>query len=161
MSLHDEIRRIVRQELRMVLGSAARQGAIISDELSGSTSYLTVQGHPGASGDENLRAALLEPYGHASRPVDAVALLVKTGGQWVVVAVDERSARPSLSEGEVALYTAYGAKVHLKNDGTMALNNGSVSVAGTGDSCNHVLTAGPWTVSGSITIGDSGRTVKV
>jgi len=161
MSLHDEIRRIVRQELRMLLGSAARQGSIAADELSGSTSYLTVQGHPGASGDENIRAALLEPYGHASRPVDAVALMIKSGGQWVVVAVDERSTRPSLSAGETALYNAYGVRVHLKNDGNLILNGGTVAAAGTGDSCNHVLTAGPWTVSGSITIGDSGRPVKI
>ncbi len=166
-SPREEMRQVVLQELRR-LGIGTRRGPIQSLEMSGATPYATVQGYQGGTTDEQLRAVLLEPFGHASRPpAETNALLVRHGGQWVAVAVDDRTYRPDLSAGEVALYDQAGNLVHLKEDHTIELNEGTDAVAAEGDTVtvSFALTApaGGGDVTGTITaeIAATGRSVKV
>lgn len=67
-----------------------------------------------------------EPFGHTSRPLPGAEHVTvfldgdRSHGITIVVA-DRRFRLTGLEEGESALYDAYGNKVHLKKDGTMAV----------------------------------------
>lgn len=83
-------------------------------------------------GDDEVRDEVEHPqnYGFTSRPIpgaDALALCV--GGRrdhCIVVVVDDRRYRlKGLAEGEVALYTDQGDKVHLKRGGTIEITASS------------------------------------
>lgn len=79
-------------------------------------------------------------FGFASHPPDGTeAIAVPIGGSsahLVIVGEIDRTTRPvvDLVLGEAILYSLAGAKVHVKADGTVALNGGGAAVARVGDS---------------------------
>lgn len=163
----EQIRQVVLAELRR-LGIGTRRGPIVSVEGQGDQrQYANVQGYQGSATDENLRAAILEPYGHATHPPEDIgALLVRHGGQWVAIAMDDRAHRPRLKPGEVALYDQFGNLIQLCEDSTIELQRGKDPVAAEGDTVTITfsLTDGDGDpVTGTIEgeIAPTGRSVKV
>jgi phage baseplate assembly protein V len=56
-------------------------------------------------------------YGYTSRPqAGAEIIIIREGGHFVAVASDDRRYRIALEDGEVALYTDEGDKIHFKRD---------------------------------------------
>ncbi len=172
--------RIARTLSRLHLGSRRGRISLVETFLDGTRlkAALTVFS-AGDDVEQSRPARVMQHYGFGSYPlVDAEAVVIpvgSSGAQGIIIATEHAEYRLVLSEGEVALYDHLGQYVHLKSDGKIhvkanndiVLNDGTVSVAGTGDSCDveHSLTApnGGGTVTGSITvtIGETSRTVKV
>lgn len=77
------------------------------------------------SGDVTDSDEIMQNYGFASMPVngaEGVRISVfSDGDHGVIVALDDRRYRPTLVDGETALYHKDGAKVHLKADGSIVL----------------------------------------
>ena len=94
---------------RFVLGKATRD----ADDLA------RVRGETYA-GDE-----LMQHYGFASIPVNGAegvrVSVFSDGDHGVVVVLDDRRYRPTLADGEVAVYHKDGAIVHFKADGSIAI----------------------------------------
>jgi phage baseplate assembly protein V len=72
------------------------------------------------------RGERFQEYGFTSVPLPGAEAVVVfpfgDRGHPLVVAVDDRSRRPlGLAPGEVMLYAEGGARVHLKNDGTVEI----------------------------------------
>lgn len=150
------MRMLIRDELRR-WGLGARRGPLLGHEVSNGVPYAEVKGFPGAATDEQLQAAVLEPFGHASRPpVDVVALVLRTGGQHVVVAVEDGANRPTLAEGESALYNAHAALVLLNKDGEIVLNGGGAEVGRVGDAVTAGSSMASWISSVSSALGIGG-----
>lgn len=65
----------------------------------------------------------LEPYGYTSHPLpDAEPMVVNLGGRRdraLVLLVNDRRHAIVLAEGETALYTAHGERIHLKKDNSI------------------------------------------
>ena len=56
-------------------------------------------------------------YGYSSRPrAGAEIIIIREGGHFIAIASDDRRYRISLEDGEVALYTDEGDKIHLKRN---------------------------------------------
>jgi len=75
----------------------------------------------------------LQNYGFTSRPHEgaeaAVMFIDGDRAHPIVVAVDDRRHRPTgLADGEVATYNSFGAKVHLKDDGSTEVTGGGTAV---------------------------------
>jgi phage gp45-like len=65
-------------------------------------------------------------YGFTSRPLSgAEIILIREGNHIIAVASDDRRYRIALEEGEVALYTDEGDKIHLKRDKTIEILSGN------------------------------------
>lgn len=156
-SLRDTIRAVVRQELVQLLGLGVHRGPLQHIDEEDGGLYVRVAGPT----DEPLRALLTEPWGHASRPPTDVELAIaRAGSQFIVVGAAERSLRPSLQEGEVALYNATGT-VKINAAGDVVLNGGTQRVAREGDSVAIVGTAGPYPlVITSATVSSGAAKVK-
>lgn len=78
---------------------------------------------------------VLQQYGFQSRPpAGAEAVLIRQGDHILIIASDDRTIRLSLEEGEVALVTSEGDKVHLQKNHVIDIE------AGTGGTIN--ITAG-------------------
>jgi phage gp45-like len=61
-------------------------------------------------------------YGFTSRPLSgAEIILIREGNHIIAVASDDRRYRIALEDGEVALYTDEGDKIHLKRDKTIEI----------------------------------------
>lgn len=69
-------------------------------------------------------------YGFTSRPqAGAEIIIIKEGNHYIAVASDDRRYRIALEEGEVALYTDEGDKIHLKRDKTIEIVSGNKLIA--------------------------------
>lgn len=71
---------------------------------------------------------LFQQYGHASRPLpESEGILLFLGGvdNAIVIATEDRRYRIALEEGEVALYTDEGDKVHLKRNKEIHIKSGN------------------------------------
>lgn len=77
------------------------------------------------SGDATDSDELMQNYGFASMPVNGAegvrVSVFSDGDHGVIVALDDRRYRPTLADGETALYHKDGAKVHCKADGSIVL----------------------------------------
>ncbi|MCI9274082.1 MAG: hypothetical protein HFE39_09055 [Clostridiales bacterium] len=74
------------------------------------------------SGEERRGIPLAGPYGVTALPVQgAAAVLLELEGQAVCAGV-EQAVPPGLEPGEIALCSSGGARIILKNDGTIHLN---------------------------------------
>jgi len=166
-------RRVQRALRRVRIGGV--RGVISRVEAldAGQKLKAAVTGLVGPNDTEQTRPArVVQHYGLASYPkADAEAVVLPIAGRTasgVIIGTEDPQYRPVLSEGEVVLYDHLGQAVQLNDDGTidvaatgdLRLNNGATAVAADGDSCVHSLTAGPYTVTGSITV-RSIRNVKV
>lgn len=82
-------------------------------------------------------------YGFTSRPKPgAECIIIKEGNHIIMIASDDRRYRIALDEGEVALYTDEGDKVHLKRDRNIEI------VAG----AKITITAPEAEISGNLTV---------
>lgn len=113
----------VKRSLRLIIGkcllSAVKQGA------KGHESEIILLGSERHGG-----VRLMQHYGFASLPVaDSEAIAVFVGGSrdnGVIVAEQGDAGKiPHLESGEVALFSKFGQKIVLKNDGSVSVNAAS------------------------------------
>ncbi len=72
----------------------------------------------------------MQHYGFTSRPLPgAEIIIIKEGNHYIAVASDDRRYRLALEEGEVAIYTDEGDRVHLKRDKTIHIVSGNKVIA--------------------------------
>lgn len=75
---------------------------------------------------------LIQHYGYTSRPkAGAEVIFIRQGGQFIVIGSDDRRYRISLAEGEVALYTDEGDKIHLKRNRIIEIIGGEKVIINT------------------------------
>lgn len=71
-------------------------------------------------------------YGYTSRPLaGAEIIIIREGGHFVAVGSDDRRYRIALENGEVALYTDEGDKIHLKRNRVIEIVGGEKIIATT------------------------------
>ena len=69
-------------------------------------------------------------YGYTSRPLPgAEIIIIREGNHIIAIASDDRRYRLAIEEGEVALYTDEGDKIHLKRDKTIEIVSGNKLIA--------------------------------
>lgn len=69
-------------------------------------------------------------YGFTSRPLAGAELvIINEGNHYIAIASDDRNYRIAVENGEVALYTDEGDKVHLKRDKTIEIVSGNKLIA--------------------------------
>ena len=92
---------------------------IIQSVIEGVIKRFTAAGRP----DETFtNREYFQHYGFTSRPLaGAEAIIIKEGNNIIMVASDDRRYRIALENGEVALYTDEGDKIHLKRDGQIEI----------------------------------------
>ena len=74
----------------------------------------------------------LQHYGYTSRPLPGAELIIlREGNNIIAVASDDRRYRISLENGEVALYTDEGDKIHLKRGRIIEITGGEKVVVST------------------------------
>jgi len=74
----------------------------------------------------------LQHYGYTSRPkAGAEVVFIRQGNSIIAIASDDRRYRISLENGEVALYTDEGDKIHLKRDRIIEILGGEKIIAST------------------------------
>ena len=72
----------------------------------------------------------MQHYGFTSRPkAGAEIIIINEGNHYLGIASDDRRYRLALEDGEVALYTDEGDKVHLKRDKTIEIVSGNKLIA--------------------------------
>lgn len=102
---------------------------IIINVLEGVIKRFTASGRP----DETISdREYFQHYGYTSRPkAGAEIIIIREGGHFVAVASDDRRYRISLADGEVALYTDEGDKIHLKRNRIIEIVGGEKIIATT------------------------------
>lgn len=71
----------------------------------------------GRSGETFTNREYFQHYGFTSRPLaDAEVIIIKEGNHYVAIASDDRRYRLAVENGEVALYTDEGDKIHMKRN---------------------------------------------
>jgi phage gp45-like len=96
---------------------------IISSVIEGNIKYFAGSGRVG---ETFANREYMQHYGFTSRPLkDGEGLVLKQGDKVFLIASDDRRYRISLAEGEVALYTDEGDKVHLKRGGVIEIEAGT------------------------------------
>jgi phage gp45-like len=100
--------------IRRVIISAVREGAIKRFDAAG------------VAGEQFLDREFLQQYGLTSRPLaDSEGLILGVGNVFYLIATDDRRYRVSLQDGEVALYTDEGDKIHLKRGKVIEITSGA------------------------------------
>lgn len=100
-------------------------------------------------------------YGFSSRPLSgAEIIIINEGNHYIAVASDDRNYRIAIEEGEVALYTDEGDKVHLKRDNTIEIVSGKKTIVNAPEvniiaETKVTMTTPLLEVSGDITAGGS------
>lgn len=102
---------------------------IVKSVVEGVVKRFSAFGRP----DETIdNREYFQHYGYTSRPkAGAEIIIIREGGHFVAVASDDRRYRIALEEGEVALYTDEGDKVHLKRGRIIEIVGGEKIVATT------------------------------
>ena len=155
----DQLRRLIRQELRALLGHGTRRGTLREYSVEGGRPYVLLEGAPG----EVIEGQLVEAFGLASRPTPGMGMVaLASGGQHVVIAAEDRNDRPDPGQGETILYNAYGQRVALGTS-SIRLNEGLQPVARQGESCSFTLSANLSTgaVTGTIEVAGGSSEVLV
>jgi len=123
-------RRLIAPYMRMVRMTVAR-GVInlVNDGLQIQELQVTLLADEVRAGVERF-----QEYGFTSHPIPgAEQVTVSVGGNrdhGIVIAVEDRRYRlKNLAQGEVALYTDEGDKIHLKRDKTIEIVSGNKLVA--------------------------------
>lgn len=126
----EQFRRLIAPYMRMVRMTVAR-GVInlVNDGLQIQELQVTLLA-------DEVRADVerFQEYGFTSHPIPgAEQVTVSVGGNrdhGIVIAVEDRRYRlKNLAQGEVALYTDEGDKIHLKRDKTIEIVSGNKLVA--------------------------------
>ena len=72
----------------------------------------------------------IQHYGFTSRPLPgAEIIIIKEGNHIIAIGSDDRRCRLAIEEGEVALYTDEGDKIHLMRDKTVHIVSGNKLIA--------------------------------
>lgn len=80
----------------------------------------------GRSGETFANREYFQHYGFTSRPLSgAEVIIIKEGNHYIAIASDDRRYRLAVEDGEVALYTDEGDKIHLKRDRTIEIVSGN------------------------------------
>jgi phage gp45-like len=95
---------------------------IISSVTEGVIKRFSGSGRP----DETFtNREYFQHYGFTSRPLkDAEGILIKDGNNIILIASDDRRYRIQVEDGEVALYTDEGDKIHLKRNKEINISSG-------------------------------------
>lgn len=84
----------------------------------------------GRSDETITNREYFQHYGFTSRPLaGAEAVIINEGNHFLMIASDDRRYRIALENGEVALYTDEGDRIHLKRDKTIEIVSGNKIVA--------------------------------
>ncbi len=79
----------------------------------------------GRSDETFTNREYFQHYGFTSRPLkDAEGILIKDGNNIILIASDDRRYRLQIEDGEVALYTDEGDKIHLKRNKEISISSG-------------------------------------
>jgi phage baseplate assembly protein V len=102
--------------------------AIVVSVIEGVIKRFSATGRPGETFADR---EYLQHYGLTSRPKPGAELvIIREGNHYLAIASDDRRYRIALEEGEVAIYTDEGDKVHLKRGRQIEVIGGEkVSVA--------------------------------
>lgn len=85
---------------------------IVQSCVEGIIKRLSAYGRPGETISDR---EYFQHYGYTSRPKPgAEVIIIREGGHFLAIASDDRRYRIAMEEGEVALYTDEGDKIHLK-----------------------------------------------
>ena len=86
----------------------------------------------GRGGETIDNREYFQHYGFSSRPLEGAELIIiREGGHFVACASDDRRYRLALENGEVALYTDEGDKIHLKRGRIIEIVGGEKIIAST------------------------------
>ncbi len=108
----------------------------------------------GRADEEIADRELFQHYGLTSRPLQGAELIIlREGNHYIAVASDDRRYRIALEEGEVALYTDEGDKIHLKRSNEIHVKTGKRMFIESGGVCDI-------TVDGKTTV-KSGGTIEL
>lgn len=102
---------------------------IVTSVVEGVIKRFSASGRP----DETIEnREYFQHYGFTSRPkAGAEIIIIREGGHFVAVGSDDRRYRIALENGEVALYTDEGDKVHLKRNRIIEIIGGEKIIATT------------------------------
>jgi phage gp45-like len=80
----------------------------------------------GRTGETIDNREYFQHYGLTSRPLaGAELIIINEGNHYIAIASDDRRYRLAIENGEVALYTDEGDKIHLKRDKTIEIVSGN------------------------------------
>lgn len=95
---------------------------------AGKLARFTASGRPGETIHDR---EAMQHYGFQSRPkTGAEGVLISQGNHFILIADDDRRYRLEIEEGEVALYTDEGDKIHLMRGRKIEIEAGSEPVPG-------------------------------
>lgn len=84
----------------------------------------------GRLGETFANREYFQHYGFTSRPLSgAEMIIIHEGNHYIAIASDDRRYRLAVEDGEAALYTDEGDKIHLKRDKTIEIVSGNKLVA--------------------------------
>lgn len=87
---------------------------IIGSVVQGVIQRFSAAGRPGETIEDR---ELFQQYGYTSRPLTgAEVIIINEGNHFIAIATEDRRYRLNLQNGEVALYTDEGDKIHLKRN---------------------------------------------
>jgi phage baseplate assembly protein V len=102
---------------------------IVKSVIQGVIQRVSAFGRPGEEIDNR---EFIQDYGFTSRPLaGAEVIFIRQGNHFIAIASDDRRYRISLENGEVALYTDEGDKIHLKRDRVIEITGGEKIIATT------------------------------
>jgi len=79
----------------------------------------------GRLGESFEQREYFQHYGFTSRPLaGAEIIIIREGNHILAIASDDRRYRLALEEGEMAIYTDEGDKIHLKRDRKLHITSG-------------------------------------
>ncbi|MRR15380.1 MAG: phage baseplate assembly protein V [Deltaproteobacteria bacterium] len=91
----------------------------------------------GRTGETIANREYFQHWGFTSRPLPgAEVIIINEGNHYLAIASDDRRYRLAVEEGEVALYTDEGDKIHLKRDKTIEIACGNKITITAAASCD-------------------------
>ncbi len=100
---------------------------IVKSVTEGFIKYFSATGRTDESFDQR---EYFQHYGFTSRPLEgAEIIIIREGNHILGIASDDRRYRLAVENGEVALYTDEGDKIHLKRDKTIEIVSGNKLIA--------------------------------
>jgi phage baseplate assembly protein V len=100
---------------------------IIDSVVEGAIKRITMKGYAGETISDK---EYFQHYGYTSRPLPgAEGVMIREGNHWVLIGSDDRRYRIAVEEGEVALYTNEGDKIHFKRGKEIFIKSGNKLVA--------------------------------
>lgn len=96
-----------------------------------SEGWIKLVSFTGRSNESFDEREFFQQYGFTSIPLPGAELIADDSvrNHYIVIASDDRRYRLAIEEGEVALYTDEGDKIHLKRDKTIEIVSGNKLVA--------------------------------